>query len=202
MVLVYKIQNQWSNALIIAKKNISFEAPAASTANGSQTSSSANRGNDLELNSSEATLYYYGPGDGFSTFYAQPELQTLCDVEVELTDFYDQKVEAQWNYGQPFDGGLYYNLMPRWLGYSGALLILRNAHEGIFPDSVIAAFNNSIKALYEGRHKSGIFDFAEDRVGPGDTLLIARKSPQDTVLDEDKNFRVLGVLSKYEESLK
>ena len=89
-----------------------------------------------------------------------------------------------------------------WLGDSGALPILRNAHAGIFPDSITAAFNNSIKALYNGGPNNGIFNFAEDRVGPGDTLLIARKSPQDTVLDEDKNFRVLGVLSKYEESLK
>lgn len=73
MVLVYKIQNQWSNALIIAKKNISFEAPTASTASGSQTSSSVNQGDNLELNSSEATLYYYGPGDGISIFDLRPE---------------------------------------------------------------------------------------------------------------------------------
>ena len=197
MVLVYKIQNQWSNALIIAKKNISFETAPVS----SNTNPQSDQNDILEPNSSEATLYYYGPEDGFDSFYSAPFIQAgaLCDTEVELTEFSNQKVEAQWNCGQPFDCWLPYSLRYSWLGNSGALVLLGVAHD-TFPDEVTQAIDNSIYALYSGT-RSGIFNFAEDRVGPGDTLLIARKSPQDTVLDDDIDFRVLGVLSKYNNSL-
>ena len=130
-----------------------------------------------------------------------PSNGELCSVSVELADFYIT-VDAQWNYGQPFDGGLIYNNISQWLNWgdspANALNKLKDAHQvlGLDQTPITRAI---MSALYNVNSSgpTGIFNFISDKVGTGDILLVARKSPFDLALDEDVNFRVLNTLCNY-----